>query len=155
MGPRQEDPRGQRTHDVDVTLKYSSSLQSSGFLRLRLRQTAEPLTFVLFSLTTAPHPNGHILQRVLASVSCGWYQPAGQSWHLFIPRDKANFPLEQAVQDVDPKKLVSPPGHGSHLRRPLSSSMPLVPSGHGEDSTHAPSPAEHFVACQAGGTGIQ
>ena len=94
------------------------------------------------------------MQDTLGLVSCGWYQPAGQSSQFSIPRDGAIFPLEQTAQDVDPKKLVFPTGHSSQLLRPFLSVMPLVPSGHCEDSMHAPL-AEHFVACQPGDTGTQ
>jgi hypothetical protein len=41
------------------------------------------------------------VQDTLGLVSCGWYQPAGQSSHFSIPRDGAIFPLEQTAQNVD------------------------------------------------------
>ena len=86
-------------------LKYSSCLQSSGPLRLRSRQTAEPPTFIFLSLRMAPHPAGQSMQATLAFVSCGWYWPAGQSLQYSILSDEANLPLEQTAQNVDPETL--------------------------------------------------
>ena len=139
----------------EVSSRYwSFVVQSVGFFHLRSRQRAEPLIFLFSSSRMAPHPLGQLMQVVLGLVSCGWYRPAGQSSHFFIPLDKAILPLEQIAQDVDPKELVFPAGHGSQLRRPVTSVTPFVPSGHGEDSLHALE-SEQFVACQPGGTGTQ
>ena len=134
---------------AEVSSRNWSFVQSVGFFHLRSRQRAEPLIFLFSSSRMAPHPLGQLMQVVLGLVSCGWYRPAGQSSHFFIPLDKAILPLEQIAQDVDPKELVFPAGQGSQLRRLLSSVTPLVPSGHGEDSLHTPS-LEQFVACQPG-----
>ena len=143
MGPKQEDPIGQRTHDVDDTLKYSSSLQSSGFLRLRSRQTAEPSISVLFS-RTASHPVGHFSHSVLGSFSCGWNHALGQLEHSFEPFDDAYFPFAQFMHETEPPKLVCPRGHKSHADL---SWFPFVPARQACVSLQTPS-AEQFVASQ-------
>ena len=143
MGPRQEDPRGQRTQDVDDTLKYSSSLQSSGFLRLRSRQKAEPLTFI-FSSSTASHPVGHFSHFKLGSFSCGWNHALGQLEHSFEPSDDAYFPFAQFMHETEPPKLVCPGGHKSHA---VLSLLPFVPGRQACVSLQTPS-AEQSVASQ-------
>ena len=127
-----EAPRGQWAHDVDDTLKYSSSLQSSGFLRLRSRQTAEPLTFI-FPSSTASHPVGHFSHFKLGSFSCGWNHALGQLEHSFDPSDDAYFPFAQFMHETEPPKLVCPGGHKSHA---VLFSFPLVPSLHASNDTH-------------------
>jgi len=149
MGPIHEEPSGQRTQDVDDTLKYSSSLQSFGFLRLRSRQTAEPLTFVLFLSRTASHPVGHFSHSVLGLFSCGWYHALGQLKHSFAPSDDAYFPFAQFMHETEPPKLVCPGGHKSHA---VLFSFPLVPGGHAFVSLlQMPLFKSHSLADQPGG----
>ena len=143
MGPRQEDPSGQRTQDD--TLKYSSLLQSEGFFSPRSRQPGDP--FPSFLSLIAPHPEGHFSQFLLGWFSCGWYHALGQFVQLFAPFNEAYFPLAQFMHETEPRKLVFPAGQESHA---VLSTLPFVPGGHAFVSLQMPLSKLHLLADQPG-----
>ena len=85
MGPRQEEPREQRSQSRRVELKYSSSLQSEGLTSPRSEQDEEPSRMLSY-------PDGHASHERLGLVFWSWKKPAGHSEHVW-PVAALNFPL--------------------------------------------------------------
>ena len=78
------------------------------------------------------------MHRILAFVSCGWYQLAGHLVHSFSPSSIENVPLAHVRQPFlgVPSELVCPFGHA--VQTMDGGSSPTEPAGHCAKALHDP-----------------